>query len=179
MARKKSSGVSGMLGDDVTVRKVNGKYRISNPNQKRTNPVARERFREAAQYARHQVSLPESNALYAAGITEKKPTALRVAMSDYLSAPKVKSIDTSGYRGKVGDTISVKAVDDFMVTRVNVVIKDASGAVIEEGEAGPDSMLVNQWGYHARKANPGLTGTIIWATAYDRPGNKATAEVTL
>lgn len=179
MARKKSTGVSGMLGDDVTVRKVHGKYRISNPTKKRTNPEGRERFREAAQYARHQVSIPESNALYAAGVTENKPTALRVAMSDYLSAPKVKSIDTSGYRGKVGDTINVKAVDDFMVTRVNVVIKDASGAVIEEGEAGPDSMLVNQWRYNATKANSKLAGTTIQATAHDRPGNKTTGEVAL
>jgi hypothetical protein len=179
MSKKSKGSVSGVLGEKVTLRNVNGKVVLSNPRLRRSNPGASERFREAAQYARHQVSLPDSSALYQTGVTDKLPSAFRVAMTDYLSAPKVKSIDTSGYRGRVGDTIVVKAVDDFMVTKVSILIADANGATIEEGEAGPDATMVNLWNYKATAANPMLAGTVIRVIAADRPGNQTTAEKTL
>ena len=86
-------------------------------------------------------------------------------MSDYLSVPKVSSIDLLDYRGAVGDTIVVHAVDDFMVTKVKVVIADADGAILEEGEAGPDAQRVNLWEYKATVANPMLSGTTVLAVA--------------
>jgi hypothetical protein len=117
--------------------------------------------------------------LYTSGITGKKHSAYLVAMNDYLIAPTVESIDTRSYRGAKGDVIVVKAIDDFMVTKVKIVVTNAAGVVIEEGEAGPDVMRTNQWEYKATAANPTLAGTKIRAVAYDRPGNTGTAEIVL
>jgi hypothetical protein len=71
----------------------------------------------------------------------------------------------------------VKATDDFMVTKVKVIITNATGAIIEEGEALPDAMKSNQWEYKATAANPTLVGTKILAVAYNRPGNTGSAQV--
>jgi hypothetical protein len=177
-----------MLGQSTIVRNVRGKMVVKNrparqlgkpgkdPNSK---DDLRLRFQEAAQYARQQMTIPESKEAYGKVITEKKRTAYMVAMTDYLTAPRVKSIDVLGYRGAVGDSIRVKAVDDFLVAEVIVTITDANGNVIETGHAGPDTEKINQWLYKATVANPVLPGTKIDAVAYDRPGNTGTADVVL
>jgi hypothetical protein len=177
--------LSGMLGGIVSVRKVGGRVVVTNrPKRKLSNPtdkqvVFQEKFQEAAQYASRQIAVEKSRALYATGITIRKRNAYLVAVSDYLNAPSVRSIDTIDYHGTVGDPIAVMAKDDFMVTKVKIVITNASGAVIEQGDAGPDAMRTDQWGYKATVANPMLSGTKIQVIAYDRPGNVGTAEVVL
>ena len=188
---KNDSSFSGVLGESSTLRNVRGKLVVKNRPRRQLGratalvkdpskkEAARARFREAAQYGRQQISLPESRALYAKRISDKKRSAYAVAMSDYLVEPKVHSIDTVDYHGAIGDTITVKATDDFMVTKVKIVIKDAAGVLIEEGDAGPDELKINLWVYRATAANPKLTGTKIQAVAYDRPGNTGTAEVVL
>ena len=177
-----------MLSESATLRNVRGqvvvktrrKQRMGKPgidHSKREAVIAR--FLEASQYARQQISLPESKALYASRVTEKMRSAYMLAMSDYLGVPKVHSIDAVDYHGVIGDTITVKATDDFMVTKVKVVTTNAAGAIIEEGDAGPDALKINLWVYKATAANPTLTGTKIRAVAYDRPGNTGTAEIVL
>ena len=171
-----------MLGDAVIIRRVRGQYVVSRPARRPRKPTPRqaerrELFREAAQYARRQLSLAESCALYASGITSNKHTAYLVALSDCLNAPKVQHIDTLGYRGAVGDTIRVKATDDFMVTKVRIEITNAAGTLTEEAEAAPVTGTADEWEYKASVSNPDWIGTTIRAVAYDRPGNKGTAEV--
>jgi len=73
-----------------------------------------------------------------------------------VSLSKVRVIDAVDYHRTIGDTITVKATDDFMVTKVKIVTTNAAGALIEEGEAGPDTLKVNLWGYKATAANPTL-----------------------
>jgi hypothetical protein len=181
--QKKDPSQSGMLSSEVTFRKVRGKAVISSrpaipqPSEKQIGVQGR--FRSAAQYARNQVSIAESNALYQTGVNETKLAAFNVAMCDYLIAPKVELIDILGYRGRVGDVIVVKATDDFMVTRVWVMIMNAAGDIIEEGDAGPDVSRVNLWQYKATIANPSWKGMTMKAIAYDRPANTGTLEVTL
>lgn len=183
--KRKQTELSGLLGENVSVRKVRGRVVVTNHRPRPNTEVSPARaavlarFREAVQYAKQQVELPASEALYQKGVTTRLRSAYSVAMGDYLAAPKVHFIETMDYRGKVGDTIAVKATDDFMVTSVKVVITASDGTVIEEGNAGPDQLKVNIWSYQATVANPSLPGTTIKAVAFDRPGNKATLEVTL
>ena len=182
--KKKGSSLSGMLSETVTVRKVRGQVVVTNRPRRRPGPTekqatAQRKFLEASQYASRQIAQDESKALFSSGITDKKRSVYLVSMSDYLSVPKVSYIDTLGYRGAVGDSIVVRAVDDFMVTKVKVIIADAAGSILEEGEAGPDALRVNLWEYKATVANPKLSGTTVLAVAYDRPGNTGTAEVVL
>lgn len=177
-----------MLSESTTIRRVRGKYVADNrPKQRLGKPGAdpskrlavQARFLEASQYALQQISLPESKALYASRVNMKMRSAYMVAMSDYLGVPKVHSVDTLDYHGVIGDPITVKATDDFMVTKVKIVITNAAGLLVEEGDAGPDTKKINLWGYKATAANPTLAGTKIRAIAYDRPGNTGTAEVVL
>jgi hypothetical protein len=182
---KNKTDISGLLGETVKVRKVRGqvvvtnrpKRRMGKPSDKQAEVQAK--FLEAAQYASRQIAQKESNALYAEGMTARKPLAYVVAMSDYLVAPTVHHIDTLGYRGAIGDRITVKATDDFMVTSVKVVITDPSGKVIEQGDAGPNAERINLWAYTATVANPSPGGTKVSATAFDRPGNSTQAEVVI
>jgi hypothetical protein len=97
-----------------------------------------------------------------------------------MNAPKVNSIDATGYHGMIGDLIIVNATDDFKVTRVKIVITDVNGVITEEGDATDDSVTrFNQWKYKVVSTNPSITGTKITAVAYDRPGNQGTAEISM
>lgn len=182
--QKKNAGFSGMLGAEVTVRQVDGKLVVASRPKPKPTPSEQQlavhaRLREATKYARQQMAVTASQKLYATGITDKLRSAYVVAMNDYFHAPHVHAIDTEGYRGRIGDVITVKASDDFMVTKVKVKILDPAGVLIEEGDAGPDDSQVNLWAYPATVANPTLAGTTIRAIAYDRPGNTGKAEVEL
>lgn len=182
--KTKDSAISGLLSSSITVRKVRGQVVVTNRARPRPAPtdkqsVVQGKFLEASQYANQQLEIEESKALYTSGITSKKASAYVVAMSDYLNPPTVEWIDATDYRGVAGDPILVKAVDDFMVTRVKVIILDAQGAALESGDAGPDALRVNQWLYKAQVSNPALAGTTIRAIAYDRPGNTMTLDKVL
>lgn len=181
----KDQTFGGMLGTTVSVKKVRGKMLVTN-QAKRKAPkptdellTAQGKFQAAIQYAKRQIAISKSNALYATGITDKKRSAYMVALTDYLTPPKVNSINFRGYKGRVGDTLVVQAEDDFRVTKVIVRITDGKGVVLEEGQAGPDTHDINQWEYKATVANANLEGTTIFAEAYDRPGNVGELEVTL
>lgn len=175
---------SGLLGDTVVFRKVRGKMQLANkpaPSKRTTeNQLAvKERFSEASIYAKRQLLIPEAAEMYEAGKTDKLHTAFLVAMTDYLKAPKVHDIDALGYQGAIGDTITVKASDDFMVKAVRVVITNADGKTIEEGQASPDPDGVHLWNYQVTAANPVLPGTTIKVVASDRPGNKTSKSLVL
>ena len=191
MSSKSNEVFSGVLGEEATLRKVRGKLVVKNrPRRRLTKPKDKPvdganravlRFAEAVQYAKQQTADPGSAsfALYKTGITARKRSAFMVALTDYLSAPKVHYIDGVGYHGAVGERIMVKATDNFQVTKVIVMITDAAGNRVEEGEAGADANGVGLWGYKATTANPALAGTTIRAIAYDRPGNMATLDIKL
>ncbi len=175
--------VSGMLGDTMVFRKVRGKMQMANrpapsKNRSQKQSAVKLRFQEAAQYAVQQLAQRESRALYEGGITAQKHSAHVVAVSDYLNAPIVHYIEADDYLGNPGDTILVKATDDFKVTAVKIAIKDSEGNILEKGEASPHSDI-NVWAYTATSANPSLKGTTIEAIAFDRPGNKTKLAVTI
>lgn len=112
---------------------------------------------------------PDSKAEYAEKAAGGK-TAYNVAVADFFSAPDIDEIDLSSYTGTVGDTIRVRATDDFKVTQVVVTIANADGSLVEEGEAvlQPNGL---DWVYAATVDNPSLEGDRILVQAIDRPGN--------
>ncbi|HRI78127.1 MAG TPA: hypothetical protein PLR06_01220 [Cyclobacteriaceae bacterium] len=174
-------GLSGMLGNTMVYRQVNGQMQMVNkPKRRKFNSESQEefklKFQEAVQYAKKQSGDPESKALYETGITDKKRTAYTVALTDYLRSPKVHFIDAQDYLGQVNDLIVVKATDDFMVTGVKIFITASDGSLIEKGEATPDPKRTNEFFYKVTEVNPSVPGTRIKATAYDRPGNTGSLE---
>lgn len=137
----------------------------------------RKRFAYAAQYAKNILLNPEMHAAYSAKAADGR-SAYVTAMTDYLRGPSVDEINTEDYLGNPGDLVRVKAIDDFMVTEVAVMLTDANDEVIEAGacEFDPDG---GWWKYPATVQVTTLTGTKITAVARDYPGNKAELSITL
>jgi hypothetical protein len=183
---KDKTDISGLLGEKLSVRKVNGSVLIKNRPRRKVvaaptplQVAVIEKFTEAAKWAKLQMLKPDVKALYSTGINGKKTSAFLVAVSDYVTPPKVSDIDVRQYKGAVGDKITAKAVDDFAVTLVLFTITDATGKLLESGQAKQDADKGFTWNYAATVANPTLPGTKINVTAIDRPGNEGSMDTTL
>ncbi len=174
---------SGMLGNTVVYRTIGDQIQMVNKPKKRKTISDKQQgvqtnFLKARNYAIRQTANPDFKKLYESGITKKKGSAYMVAMSDYLNAPTIDLIDTFAYKGNVGDVIEVEARDDFRVTAVKVTITDGGGNLLEEGDA-QQAEVTGAWVYKATVANLAVTGSVIKAIAFDRPGNSTPQEVTL
>ncbi|MEJ1237918.1 hypothetical protein WBG78_07315 [Chryseolinea sp. T2] len=168
--------VSGKLGNTIVFRQGPTGPIMANVPKKATSVhekqiVVRERFLDAVQYANRQMLKDDVKAMYATGISKKKPSAYQVAVSDYLGAPKIKQIEADAYRGDPGKTIYVYASDDFRVASVAVVITSAAGEEIERGEAVLSTDLRDVWIYTTTASVSAFAGTVVSATAKDIPGN--------
>lgn len=176
-------GAIGKLGD-IYIRTVRGQTHLVKRPAKRSHFSEKQisivsKFQAASQYAKRQLELEDVRELYESGITDKKHTAYLVAVTDYMTAPTVHCIDEARYHGTPGDTIIVKASDDFMVTSVKIAIIGNDGTTLEEGEALLNPRKINRWKYKATVANPPVAGTTIKATAFDLPGNATSLEKTI
>lgn len=129
--------------------------------------AVREQFRAAAAYAKAVLADPVLRSHYEAA-NNKGLSLFAFVMGDFLKPPVVSAIDAAGYHGRVGDRIKVSARDDFEVVTVNVMIRDATGAVLEQGLAAPGD---GGWAYAATVAVPIGTTVTIEAVAKDRPGH--------
>lgn len=177
---KNPTDISGLLGEQLKVRKVNNQVVITNRPKKKAGPPTPDqekvnsRFRQAIDYARWQMSIPEEKADYQSRVTEKIRSAHVVAMTDFLTAPVVEDISISQYKGVAGDIIRIVATDDFRVTKVLVSILAADGTELESGDAVQHP--AKYWVYATTVANPQMPGTVIKVIAFDKPGNETAAE---
>ena len=129
----------------------------------------RRRFQQATFYAKAAIADPDTKAAYA-GSAKKGQTAYNVAVADFFHAPDIESVDLSHYTGQPGDTILIRATDDFMVKEVKVTITNADGSLVEKGDAAPDAGGY-LWTYTATQVNDNLEGDKIEIAASDLPGN--------
>lgn len=67
--------------------------------------------------------------------------------------------------------ITLAAKDDFWIVSVVVKIEDASGKVIEVGEATTADRRSEFWMYVATQENAVLRGSVVTITATDFAGN--------
>ena len=172
-----TSGFSGKLGSELVFRQVNGKTIVaSTPIKSEKAPslaqeAQREKFKEAVVYAKSVLQDAGIKQQYLEQANRRKHNnAFTAAIKDYLSVPEIKSIDVSQYSGAIGEKIYIKAVDNFKVASVGVMIKDSNDTVIEEGIAIDLDGL--QWEYTVLQANANLAGSKVVVTAEDLPGNK-------
>jgi hypothetical protein len=136
--------------------------------------AVRELFKAAAAYARSVQEDAIQRPRYAEAAKSKGMRAFAFAVADFLNEPKVMAIDTSAYHGAVGGLIKVRAVDDFEVTGVTVVMKDGENAVIQQGAA----MLVDGvWQYATTVGIAVGEEVTIEAVAMDRPGHTGSLSV--
>ena len=177
-------GASGMLGNVIVYREVRGNVIMAN-RPKRSGVLtehqeaAKSKFLRAVQYAKKQLADPVTRAEYEAGITERKFSAFTVALTDFLTPPKVSMIDVSRYNGGIGDVLAITAFDDFKVTSVQVTVTAGTGDVLEQGEAQLQPDTIDDWRYATTVANAALPGTKVTITVRDKPGNVTVSEKVL
>lgn len=177
--------LGGMLGERVSLRKVNNRLVVINRPKPAPRPLTagqeafQKRFKKAAKFAIGQVRDKVTEELYKTGITPSKRSAYLVALNDYLFPPTVSDIDSADYLGNAGDVISIDATDDFKVVRVRVIILDSDGRELERGEAIQYPKKDHIWKYTATVDNPNLSGSTVIATAFDNAENHTTLEKVL
>ena len=177
-------GVSGKIGNVVIRQTAHGIVLANAPRKSSRKPnqqemAIRNRFSDAAEYARRQLQYHTTKEMYQAKVNPKLNSAYVVAVKDFLSPPKILNLDITRYHGKIGNPIIVDAEDDFRVNLVRITIKDASGKTIERGQASRRISYSDQWIYIASVKNDLLPGSSITARAEDLPGNQATATATI
>ena len=168
-----TQGLSGTIGGLVFSQRY-GKTVVSTKPQKKklTSEKVKEqneRFQQATIYAKAALKDSNLKEAYAAQAAKRKGvTSYNVAVADMLQAPKIEKIDLSAYTGNIGDTIKVKAYDDFKVVSVTIHIYNADGTLVEEGDAVESGM---DWVYTATVENTNLAGDKIVVQATDIPAN--------
>ncbi len=176
-------GSSGRFGKRLIYIRRGDKTIIGRRSAKRRNPNTplqqgvRELFAEGVLYAREVIADEVKKALYQAKATGNQ-SAFNVALSDFCKAPEIRKYSVSDYTGQIGDKISIRAIDDFKVESVKLVIKSSTDSTIEEGLAVLSANGAD-WIYTATVANPTLPGTKLIMSAADMPGNITTQEVIL
>jgi hypothetical protein len=180
-----TQGLSGMLGDTLVFRNVGGKTvvssapKFSNHEPSEKQKTNQKRFQKAVLYAKSQMNDPVAKAVYEEKSKEQgQPNAYNIAIADFFNAPDVEEVDLSAYKGAVGDTIKISAIDDFMVAEVNVEIFNPDGSLVESGAAVQDSNAL-YWVYTATAVNADLDGDKIVIKVSDIPGNTTEKEETL
>jgi hypothetical protein len=175
----------GTLGKQLVFREWEGKTVVAKaPKAREGGPTPaqaqiQERFLLATKYAKAIVAGQDQGIkdAYTAALRPRQNLYCRAA-EDFMTSPEVKNIDTRNYTGTVGSKITVRAVDDFRVTGVQVEIYAASGTLLEKGNAEQANNGLD-WSYTATQANNPLTGSKIKAIATDVPGNEGTLELKL
>ena len=178
-----TKGISGTIARMLTFRQRAGKtivakLRRATPvsNSKKSTAV-RTKFKSSIEYATKAILDPATKANYLAAALPGQ-SAFNVAVADAFNAPEITKIDTSAYHGAVGDSITVRATDDFKVTGVSVSIHNAAGDLLEQGAAVVQANTID-WLYKATVANAAIAGSKITAVATDLPGNNTSLDATL
>jgi hypothetical protein len=117
-------------------------------------------------------------AIYEEAAKHKNVPVFALTIADFFNAPTVDDVDLSAYNGNVGDTLKIKASDEFGVASVHVALTNLqNGAAIESGNAVETAPGSGLWVYTATVAvNSGGTTVKIDVVATDRPGGTAVAE---
>ena len=175
-------GCRGRIGDFV-FRTCGGVTIVSAwPRKKNEPPTTKQEsvennFKTATLYAKLIVNVPALSSIYNQKL-KKGQTIYKLAFKDFLTAPKVESIDCSGYSGAPGDIITVLAIDDFEVIKAEICIRNQEGKIIEEGVCKSEGKSLF-WHYTTKSKIADVTGYTVKAFAMDNPGNIGELEVTI
>jgi hypothetical protein len=175
--------LNGKLGKELVFRNWEGKTIVAKAPRKRSKPASpsqqsiQDNFTLGSRYANSVKQNPDLVAAYTLALKPRQNVYSR-ALEDFTKPPVVKSINTKGYSGKAGDTLVIRATDDFRVVSVSVEIFNADGSLVEKGNAVINANGID-WTYTTSKPNSNLAGTRIVAMATDVPGNEGSMELSL
>lgn len=175
-------GLSGAVGDQFVIRRTrSGKTIIANKpvfDENRefseSQKAHQSAFREATAYARKAKTQP----LYIASAKANNSIPYNRAVADWFGKPEILQLDATSWNGEQGGTIRIKAQDDTMVVRVEVVIHQ-DGTILEQGDAVPSETDGMTWIYVTTAQVTPAAGILLEARAYDLPGNCGSATLSL
>lgn len=175
-------GMRGTIGGQLVFRNRLGKTVVSKSPKKgrlsSTEQLAiQAKFKLALAYAKSAVKNEPVKAGYQA-MAKGGQTAFNVAFQDAYHSPELSALNTDGYRGQIQNPIVVRAIDNFKVDSVRVLIIDAEGSLVEQGNAVAEANGLD-WKYLCTQAHADLPGTVIRVIARDLPGNETLLEKTL
>ena len=165
------------LNGKPCVRSVPHRTVPSTPAQKNNQT----RFRAASKFAHSTLTDPKQKARYEAAAARTGSTAYNAAVSDFMHPPVITEVDLTGYTGRAGQLIRIRAEEKKIgAAAVSLVIADRTQAVLEQGAACVEDDGVTWW-YAAQKDIP--PDQLLWITvrAEDQPGqctSKALRHVT-
>ena len=125
-----------------------------------------EEVRQAVTYAEFACDQP----IYQCKAVGTSNSAYHLAVLDALSSPQVLDIDIHGWTRKIGQTILIKAIDNFLVLSVHLVIRRGE-TILEEGDAEQSELDGLFWRYIVKTTIERKPGLSLDAYAYDLPGN--------
>jgi len=151
---------------------VLGMKAIRNGEPSQAQMAHQERFKEAVAFAKSALATPALRAFYEPIALEREITVYALAIGDFLKRPEFQYVDFETYKGRVGDTIEIKAVDDVGMAHVDVKISSQAGTLIESGAALESGSGTGKWIYTATV--PVALGSDIFleATGADHAGTK-------
>jgi hypothetical protein len=169
-------GLSGGMGDWVySIRKgktVLGMKAIRTAERTEAQLAHQERFKEAVSFAKSALANTSLRDFYAPIALEKEISVYALAVADFLNTPEFEYVELENYKGRVGDTIMIKAADDLGLAFVNVKISSQNGSLIESGQAAEQGSGSGKWIYTATAPVALGTDIFIEATGADHAGTK-------
>jgi hypothetical protein len=170
--------IHGKVGD-LVFKRYEGRE-IVGPVPDRTGVVAtanqlaqQDKFRLAALYGKAALADPQTKQVYSDAADRKGVPIFALTVADFLNEPAVDEIDLSGYSGKTGESIRVRASDDLQVQGVTLVIRAQNGSIVEQGAAVWNATST-MWVYTTTTTLNQGDAVSIEVSATDRPGHQTT-----
>ena len=130
-------------------------------------------FKDASAFAKSVKTNPALLAFYGPIAKQRDVTVRVVAMGDYMKKPVIKPLDLSGYKGRVGDVIKIRAIDDLGFANLQVEINAQDGTHIESGQAVEEGERSGKWIYTATAQVALGSGVFLEVKGTDHAGNEA------
>jgi hypothetical protein len=155
-------------GKTVLAKKQSDYYSRSEKQDRRRNL-----FQLAVAYGKKVIADAELKSFYQS-LTHGKRTAYHLAVSDFMNAPDIKSINM---RAEADTTTRfyVDAADEGRIVSMSIRIENSDGSLFEEGNAQMDQS--GRWTYKLN-VKPEVGSRLI-VSAVGLPGNSATKEMIL
>jgi len=172
-------GASGQLGE-LVFRSVRGKTfagrkAVVTAALTVDQEAHRERFKQAVAFGKSVMADSSLRTLYTEIAKNKDIPVFAATVSDFFSEPVVNDIDLADYTGQVGNVIKIRAMDDYGVESVHVIIANLqNGIAIENGPAVETSAGSGIWLYTAQSTVTAGTTVDVQVMATDRPGGIGT-----
>ena len=153
-------------------RTIVGKKPVRTREQSLEELARQERFKEAVAYAKSVLADPAAREFYQPIALHRDISVYNAALGDFLKLPAIKPLNLANYKGQVGDTIAIRAIDDIGLADLEVSIVAQDGTPIEHGKAVESGERSGKWTYTATAQVALGADVFIEVKGIDHAGNE-------